>query len=478
VRRTSIVAPLLLIAIGGLFLARNLYPELPLLDYLARYWPFLLIVWGVLRLAEVLFWVATDKPIPARGISGGEWVLVIFLCLMGGAVHAVRGVSDWWPRNGVIAGLDVFGESYDYPISGEKATSKTPHVVIEAFRGNAKITGADVDAVKVGGTRSIKSLDQNGADNANKDAPFELAGDTNEVIVRTNQDRLNGGRVRLSAEMEITVPKGATIEAHGRLGDFDITNVSGNVVIDSDNAGVRLENIGGDVRIDLRKSDIVRAVNVKGLVDIKGHGSDIDLQNIEGQVTVTGAYSGEIQFRNLSKPLRFNGERTDIGIEKLPGELKMGLGDLTASNLIGPVHISGRARDVTISDFTNSLEVMIDRGDITLRPGSLPLAKIDAEARVSGDVTLALPPAAKFDLTGTTARGDVTNDFGAPIRTQSSGRGQELRGSLAGGPTVSLHTERGTVTVRKASPDDKPVAARSEASETPASTKPLKKIDQ
>jgi len=54
------------------------------------------------------------------------------------------------------------------------------------------------------------------------------------------------------------------------------------------------------VRIDLRKSDIVRAVNVKGLVDIKGHGSDIDLQNIEGQVTVTGAYSGEIQFRNLS----------------------------------------------------------------------------------------------------------------------------------------------------------------------------------
>ena len=51
-RRTSVVAPLLLIVIGGLFLARNLYPDLPLLDYLARYWPFLLIIWGGLRLAE------------------------------------------------------------------------------------------------------------------------------------------------------------------------------------------------------------------------------------------------------------------------------------------------------------------------------------------------------------------------------------------------------------------------------------------
>ena len=32
-RRTSFVAPLLLIAIGGLFLVRNIYPEMPLLDW-------------------------------------------------------------------------------------------------------------------------------------------------------------------------------------------------------------------------------------------------------------------------------------------------------------------------------------------------------------------------------------------------------------------------------------------------------------
>ena len=65
-RRSSIVAPLLLIGIGALFLARNMYPELPLLDYLARYWPFLLILWGVLRLVEVVFWAATEKALPAN----------------------------------------------------------------------------------------------------------------------------------------------------------------------------------------------------------------------------------------------------------------------------------------------------------------------------------------------------------------------------------------------------------------------------
>jgi len=43
---------------------------------------------------------------------------------------------------------------------------------------------------------------------------------------------------------------------------------------------------------------------------------------------------------------------------------------------------------------------------------------------------------------------------------------------------VNLHTDRGTVTVRKASADDKTAAPKGEVSEAPASTKPLKKIDQ
>jgi len=78
-------------------------------------------------------------------------------------------------------------------------------------------------------------------------------------------------------------------------------------------------NIGGEVKIDTRRSDIIRAVNVKGLVDLKGHGQDVELQDIDGQVTIAGTYSGVIQFRNISKPLRFNGQQTDLNIEKLPG---------------------------------------------------------------------------------------------------------------------------------------------------------------
>ena len=61
----------------------------------------------------------------------------------------------------------------------------------------------------------------------------------------------------------------------------------------SDNAGVRLQNIGGRVKVDTKKSDIVRATGVKGDVELKGRGRDVELEEIAGQVTINGSYSGE-----------------------------------------------------------------------------------------------------------------------------------------------------------------------------------------
>ena len=81
--------------------------------------------------------------------------------------------------------------------------------------------------------------------------------------------------------------------------------INGNVNINSDNAGVRLENLGGNVQIDTRASDTVRAVDVKGSVELKGRGEDLELQNIAGLVTVNAVYVGEIQLHNLAQPVRW-----------------------------------------------------------------------------------------------------------------------------------------------------------------------------
>src|SRR5512138_1972426 len=113
-RRGSIVGPVLLIGLGALFLANNLRPDLNFFELVAQYWPFLLIAWGVLRLIEIAFLATTKKTIPERGLGGGEWVLVVFICLIGSGMFLFHHHIGWNPVRLRMQGIEMFGEAYDY----------------------------------------------------------------------------------------------------------------------------------------------------------------------------------------------------------------------------------------------------------------------------------------------------------------------------------------------------------------------------
>ena len=128
----------------------------------------------------------------------------------------------------------------------------------------------------------------------------------------------------------------------------------------------------------------------------------------------------------------------------------MTVGELTATNIVGPIRLSARAKDIQLNDFTQGVDISVDRGDITLRPATVPLGQMDIRTR-SGDIDFAVPDKAKLDLSATTNHGEINNDFGSQFTGDSSGRGASLKGSIGQGPRVVLATNRGSVTVRKAS---------------------------
>jgi DUF4097 and DUF4098 domain-containing protein YvlB len=447
-RRGSLVAPLILILIGVLFLINNLKPDLPVLQIVGDYWPFLLIGWGFLRLAEVLVWNAQGKPLPRAGISGGEWTLILLIVFVGSSIFYARRVSSNWPMGRIrVGGLEVFGETFDFPLEGKLASGKTPRIVIENLRGNARVIGAEADEVKVTGKKVIRAFDRAAAKSTHEMTPFEVVAQGDQIFIRTHQERGSDNQ-RISADLEITVPKGATIEGRGRYGDFDINDIAGGVEIVSDNAGVRVNNIGGNVRIELQRSDIVRAVGVKGNVDIKGRGQDLELENIEGAVQFNASYYGDLTFRNLARPIRFTSQTSEISIEKLPGELRLSRGDLTANNFTGPLVLKSKSKDVVLTDFSGAVDVQLERGDIEMRPGRPTLTRIDARTR-GGNIEVALPEKLKFDLSAKTLKGQVDNSYGDALKESSEGRESLLRSVATGGVPVSIQTDRGDITVRK-----------------------------
>ncbi len=202
------------------------------------------------------------------------------------------------------------------------------------------------------------------------------------------------------------------------------------------------------MRVDLRRSDIVRALNVKGNVEILGRGQDVELENIAGSATINGNYSGDILCRNLAKPLVFQSGVTELRAERVPGQFRMTLGDFTASNLVGPVRLTGRSKDVTIQGFQGDMAVSLQRGDVNLQPERTPDAKIDVTTG-SGDLDIALPADAKFEISGTTGRGEVTSVFGDAVRVTRNLAGASIEGSNGRGPKITLHTDRGRIALTK-----------------------------
>ncbi|MGH9722367.1 MAG: DUF4097 family beta strand repeat-containing protein [Bryobacteraceae bacterium] len=444
--RRSVVGPFILIVLGLLFLLNNVKPDLKIFSEMARYWPFLLIAWGALRLVEVLVLAVSGRPLPSRGLSGGEIFLIILICLFGSTLYSL---DRWLPR--VRLGprsMEIFGESYDYPISVQKALPAHARITLDNQRGNVRITGGDLPEIKISGRKTVLAYNKTDADQTNEQSPIEVSVEGANVVIRTNQERVPESR-RISAELEITVPRSAALVARTRSGDYDIDQLDGGVEIASDRSEVRLSKIGGNVRVDTRSSGIIRAVDVKGEVMLTGRGNNIELENITGAVNVNGSYSGNLEFKNFAKAFHFESRNTDLKVVRVPGRISMDLGSFSALNVVGPIRMTSKSKDVKFEEFTDSLELDLERGDLELRPVKGPLGRIDAKIRNSGNIDLTVPAAAKFDLTGSTDRGEIRNEFGDVLAVETFGRSAKIRGKVGQGPLITLSTARGTVTTRK-----------------------------
>ena len=129
--RGSIVGPLILITIGVLFLARTVVPAFSAFDFFVAYWPYMLIAWGLLQIAEISLRMSRGAVIPANGVTAGGWFLVLLICLFGFGLFEAHGPETWWRRVSFDQGMDWFGEAHEYGVPDQtKAAGKSPHIVI------------------------------------------------------------------------------------------------------------------------------------------------------------------------------------------------------------------------------------------------------------------------------------------------------------------------------------------------------------
>ena len=140
------------------------------------------------RVIEILASHFAGRPLPARGLSGGEWALVVIITIMGAGVWSAQHFAQEGLGRIRIGGVEVFGESFEYAVEAKSLKAgKTPQVTIDIGRGSARVVGADTDEVKVTARKSIRALNKRIADDADKDTPLTATATGETVVIRAGQ---------------------------------------------------------------------------------------------------------------------------------------------------------------------------------------------------------------------------------------------------------------------------------------------------
>lgn len=465
-RRGSIFWALTLIAVGGLFLYHNFDPSLHPWQIIAKFWPVLIIFWGLSKLIDYVHAQAHPETVAPPLFSGSEVVLLVLILLLGTLIsHVVLHPWREWPNAVGINMDDDFGDlflnSYPYTSTLSQSVSATPvRLLVVNRRGDVQIESSNQKSIDAVIKETIRAESEDAARKVNEQLKFSMVEEAGHYVFQSNLDSIPPGRageglvVSRSVRLDIVlrVPRGTSTEITAERGDISVDGLEGNQTLSTKHGDVRVAGVEGLVKVHKSQGD-TQVRDVKGNVEVNGRGGDVDIGGVSGTVTVSGDFSGAVQFRDIAQSLRFSSSRTDLTTQRLSGRLYMERGSLDARGVDGPFDLSTRQKDINLDGFAHSLKISDANGEIRLRASSPPKQSIDVTSE-RGGIELALPEGSNFQIQANSSHGEVESDFSGPgLKVVREGDAPSISGIYGkGGPLIRLTTSYGTIRLARQGP--------------------------
>jgi hypothetical protein len=442
----SIFGGLLLVVIGVLFLIHSLRPDWLRLGEIARYWPVLLILWGLARLWEY-FAAKRSGQQSARTVTGGD-LLVVLLVVIGVAALAAH---DRFHRGGWVWDTEIglFGNSYTFTDALPAQTAPpAAHVDFWTPHGDIAIQPQQAPGLNVVLSKTIDAANQADAQRiaASTIVTFETTAQglrlAPKMPFRDNNERVSYDvRVFPNASVSASTGRG-TVHIEGIQGTV-FANVSGQADIADTSSDTTVHLSRGDVRIH----------SAGGNVWVDGHGEQVDIGGVAGGASIDGEFYGPIHVRAVAHTFQFRSARTSLAISALPGRLELDSDRLVLADTPGDLVLKTRDKDVDLENVQGRLRIDDHNGDVEVRISQPPRNDININTN-SGDIELALPDDSACSISAFTRSGDISTDFETPaLQLTEESQHHRLEGTLgSGGPKISLNTNYGDIRIRKLAP--------------------------
>ncbi|HEV2349410.1 MAG TPA: DUF4097 family beta strand repeat-containing protein [Terriglobia bacterium] len=448
-RRGSIFWALTLIAVGTIFLYQNFNPSIHPWQLIAKFWPVLIIFWGLSKLIDYMQAHAHPETTPPPLFSASEVVLLVLILLMGTVLSKII-LHPWqqWPSSfGVNVNDDdwanMFMNSYTFNQTLSQPFKPKSQLVIEDQRGDVDIRATDQSTIDISVKKVIKADNQADAQKLSDALKVEIAEEGGHYVLKSNRRSLPNDGANVSLDLTLSVPQTTSAEISSDRGDLSLSGLRGDQTLTVLHGDLHVSGVEGMVRVH-KTGGLTEAHDVKGNVEVDGRGSDVEMENVTGSVTVNGDFTGSLQFRNVTQTLHYVSSRTDLTTQHLSGRLDMETGSMDASDIDGPFEISTRQKDITVENFRNSLKINNTNGDVQLRTSTAPTHPIEVTLG-KGEIELDIPPSSSFQIDASSRRGEVDSEFSG-LTVNKEGDTPSISGSNGkGGPAIHLTTSYGTI---------------------------------
>jgi DUF4097 and DUF4098 domain-containing protein YvlB len=446
--RRSFAGPIVLIILGVVFLFGNLrmisWARLGTL--FAHYWPLLLILWGIIKLIE--HQQAQRDGLPSRGIGAGGIFLIICIVVCGlAATQAAR--FNWGEikenLNIEDGDLDnVFGESYSYDdhLEQDIAPSVTS-LRINNDHGAVHISAADDNKITVAVRKKVGAESQSDADKYNAQTKPTLAAMGNLLTLDARTQA--AGDHPVATDFDISIPRKMQVQVTSRRGDVSIADRQGEIEINTQHGDVSVEDVIGNVKLNLDKSS-AKIEQITGDVHIDGRLNEVAVTDVKGSLQLDGEFGESVKLARISNNVLFKSSRTDLEFSRIDGELDLDSDDLHAEQLVGPVHLTTRSKQINLEDVSGDLRVQDANGGVEVSMRSLGNVQIDDR---NGDIHLSVPEKAGFHLDARTRDGEIESDF-SDIKIDNNDHESKASGTVGNGAShIVINNEHDGIEIRK-----------------------------
>jgi DUF4097 and DUF4098 domain-containing protein YvlB len=222
----------------------------------------------------------------------------------------------------VLCALPLAVAANEGSVERKVAASPNGDVIISNVAGTIDVRGWDRNEVQVTGTlgRSVERIDVESSD-----------GRTVVKVVLPRGNAHDG-----DADIEVSVPKGSSVEvsavsadvsSRGVLGTQRLKSVSGEVTADIVGSESEVSSVSGDVTVRGGGKPIrLRVTSVSGSLDITNTAGKLDVVTVSGDARVQMGETSEVRGRTTSGNLEISGQLARDGrvdVEGVSGDITL-----------------------------------------------------------------------------------------------------------------------------------------------------------